>query len=58
MSERENGFYWVRLKGGDWEVARWDAPYGKWIWWFAGDDVGAWNPEPYEVGPKAEPPGH
>ena len=37
--DRENGFYWVKYEGSDWQVAEWDGTQHRPAWWLVGSDI-------------------
>ena len=54
MSERKNGFYWLRIDDYDWFVGEWDADLS--VWRLTGSEGTACGSDFSEIGPRIESP--
>lgn len=51
----EDGWYWVRVPGGRWEVAERRTAFRVTSWWLPDNDD-EFSEDKLEIGPRIEPP--
>ena len=52
MSDREQGFYWIRFERSGWSIAYWQYHY----WELVGSDIPAYESDIAQVGEKLKEP--